>query len=205
MNSDVAIIITNYNYEKYIARCIRSCLNQKNCEPEIIIVDDKSTDNSYDNILPFMNSIKYYRLEENAGVAKASNYGIKMSTSRYFVRVDADDFINENLCYFLRTYLSSNRTVFGVSCDYVMVDDEEEEVSRRYAEDEPISCGIMYRRDLFLKYGGYNDNIRHREEEEVRKRLGDKYVVEHLRIPLYRYRMHNSNKTKSEEYKNSKV
>jgi glycosyltransferase involved in cell wall biosynthesis len=205
MISDVSIVITNYNYGKYIARCIRSCLNQKNCSPDIIIVDDCSTDDSYSSILPFIDRVKYVKLEKNAGVAKASNYGIRMSTNRFFVRVDADDFINENLCLFLRKYLSANKDVFGVSCDYVLVDNQEREIERKYAEEEPVSCGIMYRRDQFLENGGYNENFRHREEEEIRKRMGDAYKVDHMKIPFYRYRMHNDNKTKSDGYKECKV
>ena len=42
-----SIIITNYNYEKYLGRCIRSCLNQIIPHPyEVILVDDNSSDSS---------------------------------------------------------------------------------------------------------------------------------------------------------------
>ena len=58
----------------------------------------------------------------------------------------------------------------------------------------------MYRRDLLVQFGGYDDSMRHREEEELRKRLGEFYKIHHLKIPFYRYRMHNSNKTKEPEY-----
>ena len=81
-----------------------------------------------------------------------------------------------------------------------MVDDHENVIERKYAEKENISCGIMYRRDLLLESGGYNPEMRHREEEELRKRLGDYYRIHHLRIPFYRYRMHNHNNTKEPEY-----
>ena len=42
-----SIVITNYNYGKYLGRCIRSCLNQIFSEPyEVILVDDNSKDDS---------------------------------------------------------------------------------------------------------------------------------------------------------------
>ena len=44
MIPEVSIIITAYNYGKYIERCVRSCLKQKDVNFEIIIVDDCSTD-----------------------------------------------------------------------------------------------------------------------------------------------------------------
>ena len=44
----------------------------------------------------------------------------------------------------------------------------------------------------------YNPKFRHREEEELRIRLGSKYTIYNLNLPLYRYRVHNDNKTKLE-------
>jgi len=200
-NPVVSIIITNYNYEKFISRCIRSCLNQKNISHEIIVVDDCSENNPEDVLEAFKGDIRFFRTPENAGVAAAANLGIKNAKGQFVVRVDADDYISSDLCYFLKTYLESNHDAFCVSCDYVLVDNHENILERKYAEDDNISCGIMYRRDLLLEYGGYNDNFRHREEEELRKRLGSFYNIHHLKIPFYRYRMHKTNKTKTKEYK----
>ena len=63
----------------------------------------------------------------------------------------------------------------------------------------------MYRRDLLLELGGYDPKMRHKEEEELRKRLDEYYNIHHLRIPFYRYRMHDNNKTKKPEYKTWRV
>ena len=205
MNPDVSIIITNYNYEKFIARCVRSCLSQKNVNAEVIVVDDFS-DTSVDNILkPFGTNVTLIKNKTNLGVAESSNVGLRSSKAQFVIRVDADDFVNSDMCYFMKTYLESNHDAFCVSCDYILVDDYENIIERKYAEKENISCGIMYRRDLLLEMGGYNVEMRHKEEEELRKRLGEYYNIHHLRIPFYRYRMHNSNKTKEKEYKNWRI
>lgn len=201
----VSIIITNYNYGKYLSRCIRSCLNQKNCDVEVIVVDDCSTDNSMEVLSNFEGKIKVLKTEKNSGVAIASNLGIKSSKGQFVIRVDADDYVSENMCFFLRTYLISNKDAFCVSCDYWLVNDHEEFLERKYASKDNVSCGIMYRKDLLEQHGGYNPDFRHREEEEMRKRIGSFYNVHHLNIPFYRYRMHKSNKTKSEGYKNTIV
>jgi hypothetical protein len=76
---------------------------------------------------------------------------------------------------------------------------------RKYAEKDNISCGIMYRKDLLLEMGCYNEDYRHREEEELRKRLKENYKIHHLKIPFYRYRIHSDNKTKTNEYMETKV
>jgi glycosyltransferase involved in cell wall biosynthesis len=205
MNPNVSIVVTNYNYGKYLPRCLRSVLSQKYIKTEVIVVDDGSTDDTIERITPFLDDIKFIKTPTNLGVAGASNLGLKHAKGQYFIRVDADDFVNTNMCYFMKEYLEANNDAFCVSCDYTLVDNFENVLERKYARVDNISCGIMYRKDLLYDLGGYNDNMRHREEEELRKRLGDTYKIHHLEMPFYRYRMHNYNKTKSPEYKTTKI
>jgi glycosyltransferase involved in cell wall biosynthesis len=204
-NPDISIIVTNFNYGNYVQRCLRSVINQKNVNHEVIVVDDCSTDNSLEMIRVFESDIRLFITPINSGVAAAANIGIKNAKGQFVIRVDADDYVSSDMSYFMKTYLESNHDAFCVSCDYSLVDNHENIIERKYAEDSPVSCGIMYRKDLFLQLGGYNDNMRHREEEELRKRLGDYYKIHHMRIPFYRYRMHSHNKTKSREYEETKV
>ena len=182
MLPEVSIIITNYNYSRYIARCIRSCLNQKNVNVEVIVVDDKSTDKSWEVMVPFLDDIKLIKNKKNLGVAASANKGIKAAKGQFVIRVDADDYVSDDMCYFMKEYLEANHDAFCVSCDYVLIDNHENILERKYAEKDNISCGIMYRRELLLQMGGYNAKMRHREEEELRKRLGALYKIEHLKI-----------------------
>ena len=204
---DASIVITNYNYGKYLARCIRSCLNQKHINVEVILVDDNSEEDISKIVNNFSDykNFKFIKNKNNLGVAGAANVGLASAKSMFVIRVDADDYINEDMCYFMRTYLIANKDAFCVSCDYNLVDNFGNLIERKHAESNPISCGIMYRKDLLLNLGGYNVNYRHREEEELRFRLGDNYKIHHLRIPFYRYRMHDHNKTKTKEYKETIV
>jgi len=202
---DVSIIITNYNYSKYIQRAVRSCINQKNVNHEVIVVDDCSTDDSLKKLEIFKEKIKIYKLDKNGGVATAANLGIKKALGQFVIRVDSDDYVSSEMCYFMKKYLESNHDAFCVSCDYELVDNYENVIERKYASIDNISCGIMYRKDLLIELGAYNDSFRHREEEELRKRLGSYYNIHHLNIPFYRYRMHNTNKTKTKEYKELKI
>ena len=178
---DVSIIVTNYNYSKYLPRCIRSCLSQKNINIEVIVVDDHSTDNSLEVLKPFYRDIEVIRNEKNVGVAAAANTGISLARGRYVILVDADDFVNSDMCYIMSVYLDSNHDAFCVSCDYILVDKHENKLKRKYSEKDNISCGIMYRRDLLLEVGAYDPKMRHKEEENLRKRLGEFYNIHHLR------------------------
>ena len=93
INPDVSIIITNYNYGKYLPRCLRSCLSQKNVNCEVIVVDDCSTDRSTEAVKPFLDDIKFIQTPSNVGVAAASNIGIRAAKGQFVIRVDADDYV----------------------------------------------------------------------------------------------------------------
>jgi glycosyltransferase involved in cell wall biosynthesis len=205
MNPKVSIIVTNYNYGDYLPRCLRSCLHQPAVDTEVILIDDCSTDDSLVKIDPFGLQVRVFKTESNSGVAVAANLGVSKARGQFFFRVDADDYINKDMSFMMSRYLEANHDAFCVSSDYLMVDNLENTLERKYAEKNNISCGIMYRTDLFKSSGGYNSKMRHREEEELRKRLGEEYKIHHLKIPFYRYRMHDSNKTKQPEYETWKI
>lgn len=199
---EVSIIITNHNYGKYIERCIRSCKNQIfSGKYEIIIVDDVSTDQSSEVLKNYQKDplINIIFNKKNMGVAGSANKGIKAAKGQFVVRVDADDYVNEYYILFLSKYLRANMDLFCVSCDYYYVNNLGEKFKRLFAESVPISCGIMYRKDFLNENGLYNEQWRHREEEELRKRIGENYKIGHLKMPLYRYRKHGENKTEQKD------
>ena len=95
----VSVIITCHNYARYLARAIRSAINQsvnKN-EYEVIVVDDASTDETQLVMEAFKGHIKPIILKKNLGLAAARNKGIRSSLGRYVVNLDADDYMDENL------------------------------------------------------------------------------------------------------------
>mgnify|MGYP003671345042 CR=1 FL=1 len=66
----ISVIVTNYNYEKWLRRCIRSLINQSFDDYEIIIIDDFSTDNSRNILLEYqdVDKIKLVFNKSNVGV-----------------------------------------------------------------------------------------------------------------------------------------
>lgn len=193
----VSIIISTYNAEKYISRAIRSCMEQSmpKKDYEIIVVDDGSTDNTRYILESFGDWIRVIWLGENKGLPYASNVGIKNSLSRFVVRVDADDFIHEDLLKTEYLYLSLNNDIDAVSCDYYIVDDSENTLERRSANKSPIACGIMFRKDYLVGIGLYDEKFLLMEDEDLRIRFLRKYTIYNIPLPLYRYRMHDNNST----------
>ena len=66
----ISVIVTNYNYEKWLRRCVRSLINQNFDDYEIIIIDDCSTDNSRNILLEYQDDdkIKLIFNKSNVGV-----------------------------------------------------------------------------------------------------------------------------------------
>ena len=202
----VSIIITNYNYGKYLHRCIRSCLNQTlpTNQFEVILVDDFSNDGSdkIANEYKTVPNFKVIRNKKNLGVSKSSNNAIKVAKGRYVVRVDSDDFVTNEFINILSYYLKEKPSYLGASSDYYLVNDDGKKLSKISSKLKPVSCGILYNKKKLLKAGLYNPKFKHREEEELRYRLDKEYKIFHTNLALYRYRMHRSNKTKSNDYIN---
>ena len=89
----VSVIIPMHNSSKHIEQCIESVLNQTYNNIEIIIVDDKSSDNSLDIVKKKNDDrIKVIELEINVGAARARNIGIDHATGEYICFLDSDDF-----------------------------------------------------------------------------------------------------------------
>lgn len=89
----VSVIIPTHNSEKYILECINSVINQTYKNLEIIIIDDKSTDDSVKLIKSIKDKrIKLIELERNSGAAITRNKGIEASTGDYICFLDSDDY-----------------------------------------------------------------------------------------------------------------
>lgn len=92
----ISIVVTAYNVEQYIGKCLKSILTQTYKDFELIIVEDASTDNTLEEILKFEDKrIKLIRHEENKGAGQSRKDGIHLSTGEYIGLIDADDYIDE--------------------------------------------------------------------------------------------------------------
>lgn len=193
----ISIIITTYNYARFIERAIRSCLDQsmpKN-KYEIIVVDDASTDNTQNILKNYEGEIKIITFKENKGLAAARNEGIRKARGQYVVFLDADDYVHHDLLKIQSLYLEENHQLDAVSIDYYLVDEKENNREWVKSEEKPIACGIMFRKDLLIEIGLYDEDFRAREEEDLRIRFLNKFSIYAIPLPLYRYRKHDKNLT----------
>lgn len=109
----LSIIVPVYNTYKYLDKCLKSLVEQKNvkCKYEIIVVNDGSPDKSEEIILKYQNKypklIKYIK-KENGGISSARNEGLKHCKGEYITFVDSDDYVSLNLISTFLNNISNN-------------------------------------------------------------------------------------------------
>ena len=196
-NPDISVIIPVYNHERFIGRSLRSILDQSLSKSryEVIVINDFSSDNSKDIISKFYDQIIYVENSENKGLPYSLNIGIKKAKGKYMVRLDSDDYVNKKYLEFLYEYLNWNDKFDAVSCDYLIVDNDEKVIKRENGEHKPIGCGIMFKMDKILNLGLYNPDFLIHEDKELMLRFQKKYKICNIELPLYRYRKHSTNIT----------
>src|SRR5690554_3713943 len=96
----ISLIIPVYNVEKYLEKCLNSCMNQDISEEEyeIIIVNDGTKDSSLSIALKFEQKYKNIKVysQENQGLSAARNKGLSLAKGEYVWFIDSDDWIKEN-------------------------------------------------------------------------------------------------------------
>lgn len=109
----VSVIIPTYNRANTIKRAIDSVLNQTYSNIELIIVDDCSSDNTFEIINSYTDkNIRYYKLEKNSGACVARNKGIEMALGEYIAFQDSDDeWFKEKIEKQIKTIQATNTDV----------------------------------------------------------------------------------------------
>lgn len=203
MKLKVSIVITAHNYAKFITQSIGSALAQTHDSFEIIVVNDGSVDDTATILSSYVDqtNLKVITLD-GVGLAAASNRGIEASSGEYIVRLDADDWFDENLVLVLANYLDRNPNVGMVFCDYHTVDVHGEliqTIRRAKTNDEVelldrpcLAAGAMYRRRCYDLIGGYKETLRYQEDYDFWIKFIEKFQVHNVSLPLMYYRQHGS-------------
>lgn len=116
MGIKVSIIVPFYNTQEYLKRCLNSIAAQTFRDYEIILIDDGSTDCSYQIAKKYKCKFDHFKLyrQDNKGVAYARNVGLMMAEGEYVAFVDSDDFVDRN--YLKRMVGEAQRTNADIIC-----------------------------------------------------------------------------------------
>jgi glycosyltransferase involved in cell wall biosynthesis len=203
---DVSIIITAFNYAKYIVECVDSCLSQKDSilEYEVIVVDDGSSDETPRILNKINNSrLRKFRIK-NCGIEGASNFGFRNALGKYVVRVDADDRLLPNYLHNIQSHLT-NKFGFYYS-DYAIINADSEIIDKmKLPEFNPIeilqrgdflATGTLYEAKILMDLNYYTEEIRNsglENYELILRMLKAGINGKHISSQLFCYRRHSLN------------
>ena len=198
----ISVVMPAYNAEQYIAEAIESILNQTFTDFELIIIDDGSTDRTIEIIEGYKDPrIRFYRNEQNAGVALTLNRGIELAKGEFVARMDSDDIAELNRLEMQLNYMNAHPevAVLGTGIELFGIQHGTKQFSQSYEELKIdllfSSCfahpTVMMRTEL-LRGGNYSYNpaFSRMEDYDLWDRISAQHPIASLPDILLRYRIH---------------
>ena len=139
----LSIIIPVFNMARYVARCLRSILEQDFIDYELIIIDDGSNDDTANVIRQFPDSRIHLISTANHGVSHARNRGIHEAKGLFLLFIDADDYISPGYIHHIMEEVETHEAdiyIWGLTKD--RADDNQKSII-------PKVRGLL-QRDVFL-------------------------------------------------------
>lgn len=206
----VSVITPAYNAEKYIGAAIDSILTQTFSEFEFIIIDDCSTDKTWDIICQYAakdSRIIAVKNEKNLGIAGNRNKGVSLAQGKYIVWQDADDISLSIRVEKQYQFLETHPEVGIVGGFLHFFDEEKENGFRKYKADDlslrkrifrysPVAQpASMIRKQCLEEVGEYNLAYPPAEDIDMSFRIGEKYQFANLQEVMIHYREHPNSAT----------
>ncbi len=217
----VSVVVASYNHEKYLTKRMDSLLSQTYENIEIIVIDDRSPDNSVDVLRSYTSDsrIRLIEREVNGGWVNVSNQGVSLAKGEYIIFANCDDYCDsrmiESLVKGIRT--SDNTGVAFcrsemVDSDNVVIGDDftvrERSFRERCKTDTSIcadeicrfflhSCVIpnlsaaLIKRECLNSVGLFSDCYKACCDWDLFFRIFSKYDAYYVVAPLNSFRQHN--------------
>jgi glycosyltransferase involved in cell wall biosynthesis len=200
----VSIITATYNRAKYLPLTMESVLSQSFKNFEHHIVDDGSTDNTYEVIKDYLKDsrIHYHAYQMNRGQSVARNLGLKHSIGEFICFIDSDNLWMPNKLKSQLKVFEGRQDVDIVYGDGLCIDEFGEilpnpnmkrysgEITEKLLMDNFVSFNTaMIRRECFTKLGGMDEKLRRADDYELWLRLSTEYKFYYYPGQIAKYRI----------------
>ena len=203
----ISVIIPVYNVEKYVGRCLSSLVEQTFHDFEVIAVNDGATDDSPMILHHFAEKYDFIRVidQENAGMSRARNAGMRAARGRYFSFVDGDDYVAPTFleelyrackdygadisCCYYYYYFVENDFLFEYPfrCRGIMNRSEAMNKLLHDVQVQSLVWNKLYRRELFTDYGVTFPSMTFEDMATANRLFAHANRVVVLDRPLYYY------------------
>jgi glycosyltransferase involved in cell wall biosynthesis len=208
MNSEpkpkVSVLMPAYNAERYLEYAVRSILQQKFRDFELIIVDDGSTDRTPNILSDFAKKdlrVRVTKNESNLGIVQALNKGLAMCRGEYVARMDADDIATHDRLLKQIGIIEKDPeiSVLGASVCYIDAKGQELNVVRECRTDKSLLSAnpllhptVVIRKKVLDKIGGrYEEKYRYAEDYFLWLKLSKQGKLHAIPDIVLKYRISN--------------
>ena len=201
-NPLISVLLSVYNDDKNIKKSIDSILSQSYKNIELLVIDDCSTDKTYEIINEIKDSrVKIFRNKDNKGLTKSLNILIKESKGQILARQDSDDVSLPNRLEIQYNELQKSQIDACTTRAYIK---NSKRSIPRFSHLLPLSIVIKYknpfihgtlmiRKSVILNIGMYDENIKYAQDYKLFVELLKKnYKIKILRKKLYVLNMKNN-------------
>jgi len=198
----ISIIMPCYNASKYVREAIDSVLAQTHIDFEFIIIDDCSTDDTWEIIQSYTDKrIKAYRNDENLKIVKTRNKGFKHATREYIAIFDSDDVCCPDRFERQLKHLQAHEKCVLVGSSLDIINEDSVITGRR---SYPASAtrkmmlrynyiaqpSVMFRKSLLDEVGVYQSNGHDRARDyDLWMRMSEVGELHNLQQPVIKYRI----------------
>ncbi|MCP3178429.1 glycosyltransferase [Desulfuromonas sp. KJ2020] len=198
----VSVLLSVYNGEKYLPEALDSIFAQTFQDFELIVVDDGSTDRTPEILLQYRDSrTLIYRNQENMGLTRSLNLGLKFCRGDYVARMDADDISAPQRLERQVRFLEENPDHALVGSSYCILDDDGKKTGlvEVLTDSESLKKGliqqnwfghgsVVMRRKALESVGGYNEEYLYAQDYDLFLRISEHFEVANLSAPLFFWR-----------------
>lgn len=204
-NHDVTVVISCFNYGRYVDEAVQSALEQEGGPTRVIVVDDGSDDPATLEVLDRLPAEVELIHQDNAGPSAARNAGAAAAQTPLLMVLDADDRLRPDAVRRLRPPLEEDPELAYTYGFIANVGDWSGVI--RFPDYDPfkllyrpiVGTTWLMRRSVFEQVGGYDPEVTWSEDWDILLRL-----LEHdrhgRRVPhvAYEYRHHGASKLGSD-------
>lgn len=199
----VSVVMSVYNGELYLREAVDSILDQTFTDFEFIIIDDGSTDTTW-QILSAYNDprTRLVRNHENIGLTRSLNKALALARGEYVARQDADDVSLPWRLARQVAFLDATPGVGLVSSSYEVIDPEgrrlrtvtvptsDSDIRSHLYKRNPFCHGAaVFRHACIEAVGGYRESFRVAQDYDLWLRMAERFELANLGDPLYRWRL----------------
>lgn len=208
----MSVLIVAFNSEEFIAEAIKSVLDQTFRDFELIIVDDNSTDNTYNIAYDFLridDRIKLFKNETNLGQFKNRNFIASMSNCEFIKYLDSDDVLHPTCLEKMFNIIIEHNDVAmvvdlngGTPNEPVILSPNESVLNHFYGKSNILYQGptaVMFRKSCLFEAGLFDINMGILSDTLLMLNISIKFKIIAISENLYKWRIHPNQVTQQQQ------